>query len=532
MAQGVLGFHYHVQQHESGLTALAGLPLYLELAHVSGLLDALRAHLKSRNESQGWTDAQVVLALILLNLAGGDSVSDLEVLEKDDGFCRILQKAELHGLRRSRRRELERRWRKQKRRFVPSPSSVFRYLQGYHDSGQETLRVPGTAFIPAPNRNLRSFEAVNRDFLAFVQARDPQTMATLDIDATLLETHKSNALRCTKGFKSYQPMNVWWAEQGQILFTEFRDGNVPAGQDMLRVFTQSLDSIPEGVERVRLRSDTAGYQHDVLRYCADGDHPRFGVIEFAISCDVTPQFRAAVAKINEEHWQDLNPREGSRRSIEEGPRRQWAEVPYASKGGGYSKKSEPHRFIATREVLNEQPIPGLEEQQRLPFQTMSWHGQSYKVFGIVTNFRTPRDEVDLEMDRVRKRYSTRRETACWSGDQVIHWLYERCGKSEEAHAVMKEDLAGGRLPSGEFGKNAAWWWIMILAFNLNAAMKTLVLGRSWINRRMKAIRFHLIHIAGRIIRSGNTLRIRVSRGIDEIVRARERMRAFSLDTRN
>ncbi len=32
---------------------------------------------------------------------------------------------------------------------------------------------------------------------------------------------------------------------------------------------------------------------------------------------------------------------------------------------------------------------------------------------------------------------------------------------------MKEDLAGGKLPLDDFGENAAWWWIMILAMNLN-----------------------------------------------------------------
>jgi len=29
------------------------------------------------------------------------------------------------------------------------------------------------------------------------------------------------------------------------------------------------------------------------------------------------------------------------------------------------------------------------------------------------------------------------------------------------HAVMKDDLAGGSLPSVDFAENAAWWWIMI-----------------------------------------------------------------------
>src|SRR5882724_3579126 len=54
--------------------------------------------------------------------------------------------------------------------------------------------------------------------------------------------------------------------------------------------------------------------------------------------------------------------------------------------------------------------------------------------------------------------------AVWDRDEhglegrPIAWQHERCGKSEEAHKVMKEDLAGGQLPSGDFGENAAWWW--------------------------------------------------------------------------
>ncbi len=44
---------------------------------------------------------------------------------------------------------------------------------------------------------------------------------------------------------------------------------------------------------------------------------------------------------------------------------------------------------------------------------------------------------------------------------------------------MKDDLAGGKLPSADFGENAAWWWIMILALNLNVMMKKLPLTSVW-----------------------------------------------------
>lgn len=42
--------------------------------------------------------------------------------------------------------------------------------------------------------------------------------------------------------------------------------------------------------------------------------------------------------------------------------------------------------------------------------------------------------------------------------------------------MMKDDLAGGKLPSSDFGTNAAWWWIMIIALNLNVMLKNSGVG--------------------------------------------------------
>ena len=45
MTQGVLPFQYEVSATACGMTALAGLPAYLDLAVVSGLTGAIRRHL-------------------------------------------------------------------------------------------------------------------------------------------------------------------------------------------------------------------------------------------------------------------------------------------------------------------------------------------------------------------------------------------------------------------------------------------------------------------------------------------------------
>ncbi len=357
---------------------------------------------------------------------------------------------------------------------MPSSSAVFRYLAEFHDRAQEGLREEGKAFIPLPNEALKGLCKVNGDLVGFVQNNREGRTATLDMDATLVETEKGSALGCYEGYAAYQPLSTWWAEEGLVVHTEFRDGNVPAGFEQKRVLEEALESIPKGVKRVRLRSDTAGYQHELLRYCDEEKNKWCGRIEFAVGCDVSVEFKKAVLEIAEEDWVVLKKRERSGELRESA--RQWAEVCFVPRAIGRSKKGPEYRYLAIRERMQDQlMLPGMEEEEKgLPFQTMRKDGVRYKVFGIVTNMH-------------------------WDGQELIEWHYKRCGRSEQAHSVMKEDLAGGRLPSGDFGENAAWWWMMVLAFNLNAALQSLVLGGRWVSKRMKAMRFYLINIPARVI---------------------------------
>jgi len=141
---------------------------------------------------------------VLLNLAGGDCVEDIKKLEADDGFCEVLKKAEIHGLRRKVRRALLRRWRKEKTRTVPSPSSIFRYLAKFHNKEQEGLRQPGKAFIPAPNEHLQGLVKINKDLAAFSGFQNSESTATLDMDATLVATNKVDYIATGKGEKKDQ----------------------------------------------------------------------------------------------------------------------------------------------------------------------------------------------------------------------------------------------------------------------------------------------------------------------------------------
>ena len=244
----------------------------------------------------------------------------------------------------------------------------------------------------------------------------------------------------------------------------------------------------------------------MLRYWAEGRDERFGVLEFAVGVDVTPEFRRAVYGVAEQDWRPLYRRLGST-WVETG--QQWAELNFVPNWIGHSKKSPEYRFIAIREPLREQPLPGLEAQlELLPFPAMRMAGGAWhKVSGLVTN----------------------RELA---GDEVVRWYRQRCGGGEQVHSVLKSDLAGGRLPSGLFGANAAWWAIAVLAFNLSSAMKRLVLGGQWVSKRLKAVRFALIALPGRVMWHARRLIIRLARdhpSYELLLRARQRILALSAE---
>ena len=498
LPQGLLDFQYEADSSSHGLTSLAGLPLYLDMIKASGLDAAIQRHVRVAGR-QGWLDIQMVLAVIFLNLAGGDCVEDIERLEQDGGFAAILRAVENDLLSRAQRRSLGTRWRRERVRAAPSPPALSGWLERFHDPASPKAAA-GAAFIPVVTEELRGLWRVNAALLDFLQKHQPAAAATLDMDATLIETHKRDALFCYKKFRAYQPLNCWWAEQGAMLYSEFRDGNVPAGHEQLRVMQDCLRHLPSSVKKVSLRSDTAGYQQELLLYCGEGKDPRFGVIGFAVSADVTEAFRAAVLATASSEWKPLL------RMVDGEPQQtgqEWAEVAYVPDWAAHSKKRKDYRFLAIREPLRQLAL-GDEAQLPFPTQTFGQNGL-HKLFGVVTNRKD-------------------------AGDSVIWWLRERCGKSEQVHSAMKSDLAGGQMPSGLFGANAAWWALAILAHNLNAVMKQLALGKNWADKRMKALRFHLIGLPGRVVSHARKLIVRLGGGAQAlavILDARRTIRALA-----
>ncbi|MDR1731754.1 MAG: hypothetical protein LBR61_06620 [Synergistaceae bacterium] len=90
-----------------------------------------------------------------------------------------------------------------------------------------------------------------------------------------------------------------------VVGTEFRDGSVNPGYGQLEELKRVLSCTPEGVEKIKYRSDSAGDQTGLLKYCAKGENERFGVIDFTLFCPVGDGFREAVKAVPEKSSDSL-----------------------------------------------------------------------------------------------------------------------------------------------------------------------------------------------------------------------------------
>ena len=91
-------------------------------------------------------------------------------------------------------------------------------------------------------------------------------MATIDVDATILDSQKRAARWTYDGRTGYQPVVALWAEQDVVLADEFRDGNVPAGTGNRRLMERAVAALPPGVGQILVRGDSAAYEHELLRW--------------------------------------------------------------------------------------------------------------------------------------------------------------------------------------------------------------------------------------------------------------------------
>ena len=129
------------------------------------------------------------------------------------------------------------------------------FLERFHDQALEDLRPPRekqlSFIVPSSNpvQGLQQVQAggVQRIATLYEQHGQRMTIATIDQDATLVESHKRAAFDHYQGGRGYPPMIALWAEADLIVADQFRDGNVPGHQEPLTCCQMAFAALPDTV---------------------------------------------------------------------------------------------------------------------------------------------------------------------------------------------------------------------------------------------------------------------------------------------
>jgi hypothetical protein len=453
VGQGILPFLFEAAPQAMDLTARAGLALVSETMLALDLEEVVRVRLPVRRRRRGLSEFDKLHAVVLVQAAGGECIEDVRVLARDAGLVRLL----------------DRPW--------PSPDALHDFLGAFHDDIQMGQRPSEGAWIPEENEALQALGQVNTDLVHRAVAAESAGCATLDLDATLIESHKREARPHYQGGRGYQPTAVLWAEQDLVVADQYRDGNVPAGMRTPEVARRAVAALPATVQERGFRGDSACYDEALLKYLVEEQ------IAFTISADLTPELRRICARAGVA-WTKLEDRDHETVEI--------AEVEFTP--GNWPKRALPLRYIALQ----------------IRSAQASLFGESPKYLALVTN-RWERSSADL-----------------------VRWHWGKAGTIEFLHDVTKNDLAAGVPPSGKFGANAAWYRLNLLTYNVLTVLRRKALPERFCRARPKRLRYEVFTVPAAIRSHARRMIARLGAPpltAEELIAARGRLRELQSTVR-
>jgi hypothetical protein len=449
-AEGELLFTLDPQPLEEAVTAYAGLPVFLQAVRSLDVGGCVRQYLHLKQRQRGFDEASYVESFLVLNALGGECLEDFDRLREDEGVGAMLG----HD--------------------VPSPEAARKFLYQFHDEekvaqAQRELPAGQVSYIPDESAPLRALAQVNQALVQEVGRRcADQKIATIDLDATIIESWKKEAQPTYQGIHGYQPVMALWAEMDLVVADEFRDGNVPAHMQLLPVTQRAFQGLPDTVKEFYFRGDSGCWEKELLQWLRDERRPDGpqGPIQFGISVRMTSNLKKHIMRLPEDLWKPYR-KDADIESDCADVLNYWPEEESRPEGAG------PLRYIAIR----------IRKRQSELFAD----GSAAKYFAVATN--------EWEWDRVR----------------LLEWQREKAGTVEALHDVLKNDLAAGVMPCGRWGANAAWLRLAVMTHNLLTALKRLALPEPWLRAHPKRMRFQIFCSPGKLVAHARQILLRVKR---------------------
>lgn len=388
-----------VEQSSHPLTSFAGLPFLVELADHLGVLKAANEIPGLCERKRDHLPSDYLMSLVLMLSGGGDTLDEVEHLRQDPGLKKLL------GTR------------------MPAPNSVGEFLRKFDRSSAYDLSVISSRV---------ALESIRRLQLSEV---------TLDFDSTLIESKKEEAAKCYAGYTAYNPLLAWIAEANVWLTGVFRPGNASPQSHLVPLLKRCERLLPAGT-KLRVRSDSAGYQIKLVKRCHEAGHL------FTITADQDAAVQASIASIPPSHWRLVK----KERDVF-----LMAETVHAL--GNHEKTLPAFRLVVTR-----------------------------KISGQIELFESP---------LVHRAILTNAPDT-WSTEKILDFHNKR-GAMEKAIEILKNDTGLAQLPCGKLLANTAYFQTTLLTYNLLQIFKLVALPLDWRHFGWTKLRYRLLGQAALVI---------------------------------
>jgi hypothetical protein len=305
-----------------------------------------------------------------------------------------------------------------------------------------------------------------------VAGTDLGEVVVLDADATLVPAHseKDQARATFKGGYGFHPLGVWCDNTHEMLAITLRPGNAGSNHagDHIEVLTRAIAQLPAEYRRhLLIRLDGAGATHELLDWLTAFGQVRGRQVEYSVGFPTKNNaVTSAITKLPDTAWTAALATDGEVRDS--------ADVAELTGLLDLSRWPVGMRVIARRE----RPHPGAQ------LSLFEEHdGYRYQAFATNTG----------------------------RGQLAFLEARHRAHARVEDRIKAAKDTGLGRLPSREYAINQAWVQIAAVAADLTCWLQLLALDGNLAKAEPKTLRFRMLHLPARLVRSGRRRRLQLPR---------------------
>lgn len=408
MAQTLLNFS--IGTTDERLTSKSGEIIFGEYLKAIGVDKLCDRYLPQAKSNRGYAAFNFIQPLLLMMHSGGRCLDDLRMVQSDKAMQEVLHMKK-----------------------VPTADSTGKWLKRHGLIG------------------LYGVEDINKVLLKRYLKRIEEPLV-LDIDASVIESHKSIAEYTYKMFPGFTPM-IGHINGGYIIHNEFRSGNIAPADNNLSFVKRCEEQLPKESKLQYLRADSASYQAKLFDYCEEKG------ITYTIGANLD---RSVLINIKEiKQWETMRLHDGKTHYV----------------------KEEISEFIHTMHNTNHSFRLIVVKKTTTP---------------ILHGFEDILSEEAL-LEYAKERYHLIATNADeMSAQEVVMFYRKRGDTSENRIKELKNGFNLKYLPTSDFTGNAFYFSVGILAYNLFVLFKE-TLEKSWQRYTIQTLRYKLYNIAGKVI---------------------------------